>query len=148
MTSILVYMEHEGSAYYYPGRKPKAYEDKNSMINANRRQVGEFSLCCAVIEQALQDYFVLVRRGAMRMGELVGKWDDKTDKQRRPGTNKQDSKSHIAGITRSDAVLLLEFLRNLETYADAIELRLDWKNAWEKILELERSGRYRGGLDA
>lgn len=148
MTSILVQMAHEGPAYYHPGRKPKSYEDKNSMINANRRQVGELSLCCAVIEQALQDYFVLVRRGAMRMGKLVGNWDGKADRQRRPGTNKVDSKSRIAGITRSDAALLLEFLQDLETYADAIELKLDWSNAWEMILEMEHSGRYRGGFEA
>lgn len=148
MTSILVQMAHEATPYYYPGKGcGKDYDKPHSMINASCRPVGELSLCCAVIEQALQDYFVLVRRGAMRFGKLVGDWEEHTDKQTRKGTKKIDSKCRVGAITRTEAKSLVDFLQHVDRFADAIELKYEWSGLWERIIYLEKTGQYRGAFD-
>lgn len=123
--------------HYHPRKKYERNMSETARVNANLRGAGEESLCVAVIEQAVVDYFTLVRAGAVVAGRLTGEWIEHV----RSGDKKQ-KRYVIRGITRSDAEALLDFLKNLDAFADHIELKRDWRDAWPQILHLERTRNY------
>jgi hypothetical protein len=121
--------------HYHPLKDygPSERSDK-STFNSMRRDVGHHSLAVAVIEQAITDYFTLVRARLVRFGKLAGSWSLKA---------KTTSVYRVKHMTRSDAECLLEFLQSFNRYADAIELKRDWSDLWRQVKRLEATGNYR-----
>lgn len=130
-------MQDFAPGHYHPRKRYERNKSEQARTNANLREPGEVSLCVAIIEQALADYFTLVRAGAIRFGTLRGKWREYVN-----NGNQRQCRYVIRGLTQTDAMALLDFLRNLDTFADHIELKRDWRDAWPQILHLERTRNY------
>lgn len=128
--------------HYHPRKKYERNQSEQACTNANNREPGEVSLCIAIIEQAIADYFTLVRARAIRFGNICGKWREYVN-----SGNKKQCRYVIRGITQTDAMALLDFLRNLDTFANHIELKRDWQDAWPQILRLERTRNFFRAFD-
>jgi len=134
----------ESPGHYHPRMKqPRRSLCEKSRFNANDREPGWESLACAVIEQAIVDYFTLVRGGAVRRGEIKATtW---TTPFMRNG--KRCQRHLIKHMTSTDARELVRFLQNANDYANAVELSRDWSDLWKQVLRLETTGNYRGFLN-
>jgi len=122
-------------AHYHPRKSyaPKVRSERSS-FNAQLRDVGHHSLAVAIIEQAITDYFTLVRARLVRFGVLAGQWSERA---------KTTSIYRVKHMTKTDAESLLEFFNNFDRFADAIELKRDWRDLWKQVQRLEATGNYR-----
>ena len=101
--------------------------------NVARRMEGVNSLCVAVLEQAIYDYFLLVRAGVVKWGRFIGDWGEGRHSYRK-----------IDNMQRRDAVFLLEFIRGeAGAFGRAAELSRDWSDLWRIIQRIERSQTYK-----
>lgn len=123
----------------YHARK-RHYRIKAGEVSGERRAratdriPGEKSLIVAVIEQAIMDYFILRRFGAVEFRQITGKWKDR----------KQGGKCY-QNMQPSDLVVLLYFLRrDVPLLFDVAGIDLSDVLVWDGILRLEKSGRWRG----
>jgi len=127
----------EAPGYWY-NTSPIIKMEGKATFAAQKRDVGMHSLVVSVAEQAITDYFSLVRAGVVREGVLIGRFREHVK------SGKTRIKRYvIKGMTKTEATTLIEFLTNFERYADAAELKRDWSGIFGQILELERSGQYR-----
>ena len=135
--------QDEAPGHYHPRMKqPRRSLCEKSRFSANARPAGWESLATAIIEQAILDYFQLVRGGAMRRGRIIAKlW---TTPLMRDG--KRGQRHAIKSMTQIDAEELVKFLKNADRYADAVELTRDWSDLWSQVMRLEMTGNYRGFL--
>jgi hypothetical protein len=134
----------ESPGHYHPAMKPRRRSMcEKSRMSANNREPGWESLAAAIIEQAVVDYFILVRCGAVRRGEM--KATAFTTGFVRGG--KEMQRYAKKGMTVTDAMELIRFLKNVNKFADAVELSRDWSDMWKHILRLETTGNYRGFLN-
>ena len=142
--NIIQPAQDEAPGHYHPSIKPpRRSMCEKSIIHANNREPGYESLACAIIEQAVVDYFTLVRGGAVRRGEIVATvWS--TPFTRR---GKRCHRHAIKYMTSTDARELIRFLQNVDKFADSIELSRDWSDLWKQVLRLETTGNYRGFLN-
>jgi len=132
----------EAPGHYHPSMKPQRSMCDRSKMSANSRDSGYESLAVAVIEQAILDYFRLVRGGAVRRGEInVRLWRTVFIRD-----GKQSQRHAIKDMTITDAQELIAFLKNVDGYATAIGLDRDWRDLWKQVLRLEVTGNYRGFL--
>jgi hypothetical protein len=101
---------------------------------ASDRIPGEKSLVVAIVEQAILDYFILKRSGAVDFRKPTGKW-----KARKQGG------SSFQNMQPSDVSGLLEFIqRDVPTLFDIADVNLPGSLVWDGILRLEKSGRWKG----
>jgi len=132
----------EAPGHYHPEKVWNRTRSDKSIVSAANRDAGEKSLCVAVIEQAVVDYFRLVRAGLIKGGKIAGlAWE-----KHRVSVGRKFRRSTICDMTRQEAETLIGFLQNLDRYADTIELDRDWSDCYENILRLERTGNYRNCL--
>jgi hypothetical protein len=129
----------EAPYYYHPEKITNRERSGKSVLHAVNRDPGAKSLCVAIVEQAVLDYFRLVRAGLIRFGRLAGtKWE-----KYRVSVGRRFRRSTICDMTRQEAESLILFLQELNQFADAIELDRNWSDCWQNILRLERTGNYR-----
>lgn len=124
----------------------KKYEEERdyAVINSLVRIPGEKSLLVAVIEQAIVDYFVLVRRGSMRFGNLTGKIGEARQRTYSKRTKERYVTHTVGGMTANDMRELVQFIKtDAATYADAADLSIDISGLFDKIIELEKTNRFR-----
>jgi hypothetical protein len=129
----------EAPGHYHPEREYNRKRSGKSVMHNGNREAGPQSLCVAIIEQAIVDYFRLVRAGLIKGGAIAGnKWE-----KYRVSSGRKFRRSTICDMTRQEAESLIGFLQGLDKYADTIELNRDWSDCYENILRLERTGNYR-----
>jgi hypothetical protein len=114
------------------------------MTTSAVRIPGERSLLVAVIEQAVCDYFILMRRKAIRFGKLTGKVGEGRQKSKSKKTGEYYIAHTVNGMTAKEMNELIDFLKhNAQRFADAAELDMDISSLFDKVISLERSDRFR-----
>lgn len=148
MTLIQITYDELPGIYRSDKKNYGIYRGEDCVLTAALRTPGEKSLCVAIIEQAVMDYFILVRRGAIKQGKLTGKCGEKRQDKLSKKTGEQYMTHTIEGMTANDMRQLINFLQfDIARLSNACNFDISTQGMFERILELERTGNYPGSQE-